>query len=137
MSSLGKLFGLVGLALACIGFNADAQEQMSAEQQHAQQVIRSLNWIQSGTAQVGKIAQFEVPQGYGFLNPADTRKLVALLAAPKIWEVLRGQPSENAAYYQSSTATRLRYGVQYLGLVVLLAIMSFEVYRQLHPERAA
>lgn len=68
-------------------------------------------------------------------RPSPLLVLVALLAAPKIWEVIRGQHDGNAAYYQTPGATRASYAAQYLGLVLVLAIMSFEVFRQLHPER--
>jgi Zn-dependent protease len=68
-------------------------------------------------------------------RPSPLLVLVALLAAPKIWEVIRGQHDGNTAYYQTPVATRASYAGQYLGLVLVLAIMSFEVYRQLHPER--
>ena len=70
-----------------------------------------------------------------FWRPSPLLILVALLAAPKVWEVLRGQHDSDAAYYQTPAATRASYAAQYLGLVVVLAIMSFEVYRQLHPDR--
>jgi Zn-dependent protease len=60
-------------------------------------------------------------------RPSPLLVLVALLAAPKVWEVIRGQHDSNAAYYQTPAATRASYAAQYLGLVVVLAIMSFEV----------
>jgi Zn-dependent protease len=69
-------------------------------------------------------------------RPSPLLVLVALLAAPKVWEVIRGQHDSNAAYYQTPAATRASYAAQYLGLVMVLAIMSFEVYSQLHPTRA-
>jgi Zn-dependent protease len=70
-------------------------------------------------------------------RPSPLLVLVALLAAPKVWEVIRGQHDSNAAYYQTPAATRASYAVQYLGLVLVLAIMSFEVYTQLHPGRGS
>ena len=68
-------------------------------------------------------------------RPSPLLVLVALLAAPKVWEVVRGQHDSNAAYYQTPATTRASYAAQYLGLVIVLAIMSFEVYSQLHPAR--
>lgn len=67
-------------------------------------------------------------------RPSPLLVIVALLAAPKVWEVLRGKLDTHAPYFQTPVATRIQYGAQYLGLLVVLAIMSFEVYRQLHPE---
>jgi Zn-dependent protease len=69
-------------------------------------------------------------------RPSPLLVLVALLAAPKVWEVIRGQHDSKGAYYQTPAATRASYAAQYLGLVMVLAIMSFEVYSQLHPTRA-
>jgi uncharacterized membrane-anchored protein len=81
MTALKRVASLC-LTLACFGLQAHAQEEMSAEEAHAQQILQSLDWIQSGTAPIGKTAQFEVPDGYGFLNPADTRKLMDLMRNP-------------------------------------------------------
>jgi len=67
-------------------------------------------------------------------RPSPLLVLVALLAAPKVWEVIRGRHDGDAPYYQTPLATRVNYAIQYLALVVVLAIMTFEVYRQLHPE---
>jgi len=69
--------------LACVASKAYCDEQqLSPQQQHAKEVFQSLAWIRSGTAQVGSNAQFNVPQGYGFLNPSDTKKLMELMQNP-------------------------------------------------------
>jgi uncharacterized membrane-anchored protein len=80
--SLGRLAAALCFTLTFLGPEANAEEEMSADAAHAQQVLQSLDWIQSGTAPIGKIAQFEVPEGYGFLNPADTKRLMELMKNP-------------------------------------------------------
>ena len=82
MTSLGRVIGSLCLTLACFGLQANAEEQMSAEEAHAKQVMQSLNWVQSGTAPIGNTAQFEVPEGYALLNPSDTKKLMELMKNP-------------------------------------------------------
>jgi uncharacterized membrane-anchored protein len=82
MTSLTRAAGLLCLTLAWFGLQAHAEEEMSAEDAHIQEVMQSLDWIQSGIAPVGKTAQFEVPEGYAFLNPPDTKKLMELMRNP-------------------------------------------------------
>ena len=69
-------------------------------------------------------------------RPSPLLVLMALLAAPKVWEAIRGQHDNNSAYYRTARKTRLVYGTQYLALVMVLTVMTFEVYQQLHPDRA-
>lgn len=68
-------------------------------------------------------------------RPSPLLVLVALLAVPKVWDVLAGHAREDADYYRTEPAVRARYAVQYLVLLALLAVMSFEIYRELHPDR--
>jgi uncharacterized membrane-anchored protein len=82
MSFLRTAVAWVALALACVASHASADEQLSPEQEHARQVFQSLGWVRSGTTPVGPKAQFAIPQGYAFLNPDDTRKLMELMKNP-------------------------------------------------------
>jgi len=82
MTLLTRAAGSLCLTLACLGLQAHAEQELSAEEAHAQEVMQSLDWIQSGTAPIGKTAQFEVPEGYAFLNPSDTKKLMELMRNP-------------------------------------------------------
>jgi len=68
---------ILALALTC---NAGASTP--EERQKGQQVLNSLGWIQSGTPTIAGVAQFAVPEGYRFLNPADTTKLMELMHNP-------------------------------------------------------
>ena len=56
--------------------------------------------------------------------------LVALLAAPQVWSVLRGRHTEQMAtgYYEASLEQKLQYGCFYLMLLCFLALMSHDVH---------
>jgi len=82
MASSTRWLGQALLVLAFVTGQASADETLSPAQQHAKQVFESLDWIHSGTAPVGAKAQFAVPDGYGFLKPADTKKLMELMRNP-------------------------------------------------------
>jgi Zn-dependent protease len=71
--------------------------------------------------------------GLFFWRPSPLLILIAIMALPQVWTVFTGKVDENAAYYQASSRTRTLYAAQYLGLVLVLSIMSFELYRQMHP----
>jgi Zn-dependent protease len=64
------------------------------------------------------------------VSPSPMLILVALLAAPQVLSVLRGQAHQNVpgGYYDTPAAVRVRYAVWYLGLAALLALMSHEVH---------
>lgn len=70
------------LAVVTLATQVCAEEQLSPEQQRARDVFESLQWVHTGTAPIGSKAQFAVPAGYGFLNPADTKKLMEIMRNP-------------------------------------------------------
>jgi hypothetical protein len=58
--------------------------------------------------------------------------LMAVIAAPQVWKVLRGQiTEEERAYYLTSPQTRLNYGLTYVALAGFLAIMCHELSLEL------
>jgi Zn-dependent protease len=67
------------------------------------------------------------------LSPSPMLILIALMAAPQVISVLRGQVQTNMpeGYYDMPAAVRVRYAVWYLGLAALLALMSHEVHLRL------
>jgi Zn-dependent protease len=71
--------------------------------------------------------------GLFFIRPSPILILIALLAAPHIISVLRGQASENmpAGYYETPMPVRMRYAVWYLGLTAFLALMSYDAHERL------
>lgn len=60
-------------------------------------------------------------------RPSPLLLIVALLAAPDLWAALRGRTEPVVA----PLAMRWRVGGAYLGLVLLLSVMAFEVHQ--HP----
>lgn len=74
-----------------------------------------------------------------FYRPSPMLILVALLAAPQIWAVLRGQEQKDKpeGYYQVSLEHRLQYGCYYLALLAFLAVMSHDVHLMLSHLRIA
>jgi Zn-dependent protease len=74
-----------------------------------------------------------------FVSPSPMLLLIALMAAPQVWSVLRGQAEANmpAGYYDTPNAVRVRYAVWYLGLAALLALMSHEAHLRLEAAMRA
>lgn len=67
-----------------------------------------------------------------FWRPSPLLILMAILAAPKVLEALRGFRSpEQQAYYLADAETRLSYAALYLGLAGFLAVMCHELHAQL------
>jgi Zn-dependent protease len=66
-------------------------------------------------------------------RPSPMLILVALLAAPQLVKAWRYDPKapENIAYYSVPMMVKLEYGIGYLGLAGLLAIMTYEVHDML------
>lgn len=70
-----------------------------------------------------------------FYRPSPLLLLVAVLAAPQVWGLVRGRLAQSASYYRATRAQKLRYGGYYLGLLAFLAIMSQHLHQQLAPLR--
>ena len=59
--------------------------------------------------------------------------LIALIAAPQLWSVLKGEHQQSLpeGYYQVPLEQRLQYGCYYLALLAFLAAMSHDVHLML------
>lgn len=77
--------------------------------------------------------------GLFFWRPSPMLLLVALMAAPQILKVWRGQADEGLApgYYEVSTARKAEYAAWYLGLAALLSVLCFETHEKLAHLRAS
>jgi Zn-dependent protease len=64
-------------------------------------------------------------------RPSPMLILVALIAAPQLFASLRGDAGRPAGYYDIPLATRVNYGCWYLGLLAILAMLTFELHTQL------
>ena len=66
-------------------------------------------------------------------RPSPMLILVALLAAPQLFASLRADGGRPAGYYDIPLATRVNYAFWYLGLLVILALLTFELHSVLQP----
>ena len=66
-----------------------------------------------------------------FYRPSPLLIVIALLAAPHLWRVLRGTEAARREYYLTSMETRVSYSMLYLGLAAFLAIMCHDLSEQL------
>jgi Zn-dependent protease len=71
--------------------------------------------------------------GLFFYNPSPMLILIGLLAYPQIKQALSRKKDDAATteYYEAPVNTRINYGMFYLGLVVFLSMMSYELHRAL------
>lgn len=69
-----------------------------------------------------------------FYHPSPMLLLIALLAYPQLknaWTHLRHGPGDASAYYAVPLNTRIHYGALYLGLIVLLAMLTYSLHTEL------
>jgi Zn-dependent protease len=71
--------------------------------------------------------------GMFFWRPSPMLIVVAVLAIPQLRRAFSYDPTlpENAAYYGTSTETKVTYGAYYLALAAFLAVMSYDVHQML------
>ncbi|HEY4373088.1 MAG TPA: site-2 protease family protein [Burkholderiales bacterium] len=62
-----------------------------------------------------------------FWKPSPMLILIAIIAAPQVWAVLKNRGMQDAAYYQVAPAVRYSYAAYYLLLAAGLALMAYEV----------
>lgn len=73
--------------------------------------------------------------GVFFWRPSPMLFMVAILAAPHVWTVIKNKGAVDETYYSADKATRLKFGFQYLALTLFLAVLSFETYEALEMVR--
>ena len=71
-------------------------------------------------------------------RPSPMLILMAVLAAPQVWQAIRyrADSAEARGYYAVSGRTKLEYSVYYLVLLAFLALMTHDVHEQLESLRA-
>lgn len=74
-----------------------------------------------------------------WIHPSPLLILIGILAVPQLIAAWRhGQAgADNAGYYVVSLENRILYGLFYIGLVVFLALMSYELHNMLGPARTS
>jgi hypothetical protein len=69
-----------------------------------------------------------------WIHPSPLLILIGILAVPQL--IAAWQGSGDAVYYAASLENRIIYGLFYIGLVVFLALMCFELHNVLGPAMA-
>ncbi len=69
--------------------------------------------------------------GLFFWRPSPILLVVVVCAAPGVIRMLRGVHAEGEPYFAAPLNVRIGYGVQYLLLVLFLALISFQIHEQL------
>jgi Zn-dependent protease len=136
----GPLAGTLG-ALACYYLARSTDSQLLLALAYSGFFINLFNLIPLRPFDGGRISAVVSPKlwfvgvpvliALFFYRPSPLLIVIALLAAPHIWSVIRGKEAENREYYLSSIETRVSYATLYLGLAAFLAIMCHDLSTQL------
>jgi Zn-dependent protease len=72
-------------------------------------------------------------------RPSPLLALIAIISFPQLMKAWNYDPAapENKAYYSAPLQTKIEYGVLYLALAALLAVMTYEVHDMLSGARPA
>ncbi len=144
----GPLVGTIG-ALACYFYARYTGEKLFYALAYAGFFINLFNLIPLSPFDGGRITAVLSPRiwllGVPVLialflwRPSPLLILMALLAAPQVMMAFRYDPAapENRVYYGTSLETKVTYAFFYLGLLVFLAIMCFDLHEMLERYRAA
>ena len=73
--------------------------------------------------------------GVFFWRPSPLLLIVAVLAMPQLWQYFKNRNSPNLEFYKADLTTKIRYGFQYFGLTLLLAVSAFETHEALESMR--
>lgn len=66
-----------------------------------------------------------------YFNPSPMLLIVAILAAPRLWEAYKNKDFYDSNYFQADKETRLMYGFHYISLIIFLAMLSYETHLKL------
>lgn len=64
-------------------------------------------------------------------QPSPLLLIIATIAIPRAWSVLKDKAALGSAYYRAEMSVRRRCAVQYLALVTFLALMALELHNAL------
>jgi Zn-dependent protease len=140
----GPLVGSIG-ALACYFLARQYDSGLLLALSYAGFFLNLFNLIPLSPFDGGRITAVLSPRIWFFgvpillamflWRPSPMLIVVAVLAAPQLLRAFKYDPSapENAAYYGTSTETKITYGAYYLALAAFLAVMSYEVHQMLGP----
>lgn len=143
----GPLLGSLG-ALVCFGLARAWQADWLLAVAYAGFFLNLFNLIPMSPFDGGRITAVLSPRiwllgvpvlvALFFWRPSPMLLLMALLAAPQLWQAIRYRKDSEAArtYYAVPTAKKWEYGLLYLALAAFLATMTYEVHALLQAARA-
>ena len=137
----GPLVGSIG-ALACYWLGRTYDSQLLLALAYSGFFLNLFNLIPLSPFDGGRVSAVISPRlwlvGVPILialflyNPSPLLILMAILAAPKVMQALRGiRGHAEETYYTVSPEARVQYAALYLGLAGFLAIMCHELHQEL------
>jgi Zn-dependent protease len=139
----GPLVGTLA-ALACYYLARTYDSRLLLALAYAGFFLNLFNLIPLAPLDGGRITAIISPKMWFFglpvlawvfwIHPSPLLILIGILAVPQL--IAAWQGSGDAAYYAASLENRIIYGLFYIGLVVFLALMCFELHNVLGPAMA-
>jgi Zn-dependent protease len=137
----GPLAGTLG-ALVCYYLARNFDSQLLLALSYSGFFLNLFNLIPLTPFDGGRVTQVISPKlwlvgvpvliALFFYRPSPMLILIAILAWPHVWKVIRGEPTEeNESYRLTNAETRVTYGILYLGLAAFLAVMTHELHQEL------
>ncbi len=138
----GPLLGTLG-AFACYAFARWQNSDLMLALAYAGFMINLFNMLPLSPLDGGRITGVISPKiwwvGAPLLmalywwRPNPLLIVVALLALPQLLDSLRADGGRPPGYYEIPSATRVNYAFWYLGLLGILAFLTFELHSMLKP----
>jgi Zn-dependent protease len=136
----GPLAGTAG-ALACYFLARENGSKLLLALAYSGCMLNLINLIPIAPLDGGRITAIVSPKVWllgvpllaalFFYRPSPLLILIGVLAYPQLKLAFKGNPGLPPAYYDTPRETRINYAVMYLGLVVFLAMMSFNIHEML------
>jgi Zn-dependent protease len=143
----GPLLGTIG-ALACYAWARDSHSELLLAIAYSGFFLNLFNLIPLSPFDGGRITAVLSPRiwllgvpvlgALFWYRPSPMLLIVALLAAPQVWQAItyRADSPEAATYYRVSAKVKWEYGFYYLTLLAFLALMTYDVHDMLDAARA-
>lgn len=136
----GPVAGTVA-ALACYFLARSAHSPLLLALAYAGLMLNLFNLIPLSPLDGGRITAIISPKmwwlgvpilgGLFLVHPSPMLLLIAVFAIPQLLTSLRGDGGRPPGYYQVALGKRIEYACWYLGLTVLLALMSYSLHQRM------